>query len=825
MPPGINLPHLDRQRLRRLAGTCLAAAVGLHVLLFLLAPRAADLTGVRRQVLPGVGFTGTPLRDDIVKTIDLGFLNDDADLPRRFVTARWTGFWYLPEAGRIDLHGAGDDRLDVWLNGELVIRRAAPADMHTLVRTVPVDAGVHELRVDYEQHGGAFNLRLEWAPEGGRPRPLPVHRLFHQPPDAGAVRLAYGVAWLESIAAALWVAFVGFSLAWLTTLVWRRVGPSSEYRPHWERAFRAAQTAFRVGIAGPLGLAGPPASRPAPQSGGQVLPGTVGLFDGQRSRFRLSVTILLGVLFVGHLGVFGWRSVTFDRRLTGDSMNYIDVARNLSAGEGLVQSAVAFNQPTFWERHFTPHFPEKTRANHNPGYSVLIAAAAEVTGLEHADAAFLVGPASYGVALVSAFVFASRLLGPAAGLLAVAFVAHQIRWVFLRTWTEPVVIALLLALLALVARDVTSRRALAGGVVVGLALLVRGGFLPILALGVLACLAGGPPRLRRLGMFAAGASIALAGPFLGEGQVYPPLVVAAEWVPRVLLGGLLVEFVERAGWTLAVPAFLGAWVWWRAVREGRTIFPEGARYGCFLAMAWLAGWSMYLTAARLIVYTPGYDDRMLAPLVAVAAMVSALCVWRICPARLRLPVAVAVFAVTLGLATAGDAIVQADTGTAQRLYGSTVRVLAGSNVTARVLPADGDRSDYAYRIANSPRRLWVSRNVTSRDFVASTGGVDLPYLFRQQAPSAVSLSPPPYGPQISGTKLNAVFLARCGRYDNQYLILSRLRRPWGQFALDLVAGNPAEPSAPAGNFARVAELRDSVVFRFRACEGKQTSLP
>ena len=154
-------------------------------------------------------------------------------------------------------------------------------------------------------------------------------------------------------------------------------------------------------------------------------------------RTRRTVAILLGLLFVGHVGVFGWRSVTFDRRVTGDSMNYIDVARNLSAGEGLVQSAAGYNQPTFWVRDFTPHFPEKTRAGHNPGYSVLIAAVAAVTGLEHADAAFVIGPAAYAAALASAFLFASRLLGPAAGLLAAAFVAHQIRWVFCARGPSP----------------------------------------------------------------------------------------------------------------------------------------------------------------------------------------------------------------------------------------------------------------------------------------------------------------------------------------------------------------------------------------------------
>ena len=57
--------------------------------------------------------------------------------------------------------------------------------------------------------------------------------------------------------------------------------------------------------------------------------------------------------------------------------------------------------------------------------------------------------------------------------------------------------------------------------------------------------------------------------------------------------------------------------------------------------------------------------------------------------------------------------------------------------------------------------------------------MDLPYLFRQQVPATVSLFPQPYFPEVSGAKFNAVFLARCGRYNNLYLILSKLRREVG----------------------------------------------
>ena len=718
----------------------------------ILSQRLAEQTGLRRQVWLVNDFQGTPVINDVAREPTLDFLAADPRLPREFISARWRGYWYVPNRRSFTLHVEADDYADIWIDGDQRFARSSAA-----ARAVRLDAGVHELQIDYQQYAGAANLAFTGGSGDAYQLPLRTGYLFPDQPEPNLLRLVGIVDRLILTVGILWAA--------------------------------GALAAAVFILAAPTRL--------------------------ERSRTRITVAVLLGLLSVGHVGVFGWRSITFDRRVTSDSMNYIDVARNLSAGEGLVQSAAGFNQRAFWGQGFSPHFPDKTRAGHNPGYSVLIAAVAEATGLEHADAAFVIGPAAYAAALIFTFLFASRLLGPAGGLLAAAFVAHQIRWVFLRTWTEPVVIALLLALLALLARGATPRRAVGGGLLAGLALLVRSSFVPILALGGLACLLGHGSRVRRLLLFAAGASIAMAGPFLGEGQVYPSYppqtAVAVGWFPDVLVSEL---------WTLAAAAFLGACAWWRAVRDGRPIVPDRARYGCVLVVAWIAGWWVFLLAAsRLVVMSDVLDVRMLAPAAAVTSIASALLVWRICPERLRLSVAVVVFAATTALATAGDAIVQGDNGTAQRLYASSARVLVGRNVRARILPADGDRSDYARWVKNSPRRLWVSRNVTPRDLVVGADTMDLPFLFRQQVPATVSFGAQPSFPEISGAKFNAIFLARCGRYDNLYLILSKLPRRWGRFALDLLAGAPAEPATPAANFARVADLPDSVVFRFTACEG------
>ena len=99
---------------KHLAAGYALIAVALTALLLVTGTRAAERTGAPPL---GTGFCRA-LVDRIAPEVTLDFLEADPDLPRRFFSARWHGFWYLPEAGRFSLHGAGDDRLDVWIDGE-----------------------------------------------------------------------------------------------------------------------------------------------------------------------------------------------------------------------------------------------------------------------------------------------------------------------------------------------------------------------------------------------------------------------------------------------------------------------------------------------------------------------------------------------------------------------------------------------------------------------------------------------------------------------------------------------------------------------------------
>ena len=249
------------------AAGCALAAVALTAWLIVLDGALEQRTGVERRVWPSVGFSGAPVLADFSPDVSLDFLDGDPNLPRRFFSVRWRGFWYVPEPVEIALYGAGDDRLDVWLDGALVIRRFPPADMHTEVQVLGLDAGVHELRVEYEQHGGVSSLYLAWArdvggsagsPEGRgprRPRPIPPHRLFREWPAAEDIRLARRVERVERIVLAVWGIPAVFSVGFLVRrlrAVHARLGSLESGSPErrlWEKGWRIASMLTVAAIA------------------------------------------------------------------------------------------------------------------------------------------------------------------------------------------------------------------------------------------------------------------------------------------------------------------------------------------------------------------------------------------------------------------------------------------------------------------------------------------------------------------------------------------------------------------------------------------------
>lgn len=230
-------------KLKHLAAGYALIAVTLSALLLVTGTRTAERTGMRLQVYSGPDFAGEPLVDRITRDVTLDFLEADPELPRRFFSARWHGFWHLSEAGRFVVHGAGDDHLDVWIDGELVISRSPPADMHTASRGIDLGAGSHELLVEYAQRGGIYNMRVAWQPYASRVRSFTGQQLFREQPGAWDVRMASLAAWLKILVALIWAAPVLIA-AMLLTGRFRAILLSIEsrtgFRRRWNTTVRGA---------------------------------------------------------------------------------------------------------------------------------------------------------------------------------------------------------------------------------------------------------------------------------------------------------------------------------------------------------------------------------------------------------------------------------------------------------------------------------------------------------------------------------------------------------------------------------------------------------
>ena len=179
--------------------TCLAVALAGTVAWLLLDQRLAEQTGLRRQVWLAGDFEGAPFINDISPDATLDFLDDDARLPRRFFSARWQGYWYVPSRRSVTLQVDADDYADIWIDGELQFARST-----AVARTVALDAGIHELRIDYQQYGGALHLSLQVGRAGVHPRPLGTEYLFPDAPAPATVRLLTVTAWLRAAVTLLW---------------------------------------------------------------------------------------------------------------------------------------------------------------------------------------------------------------------------------------------------------------------------------------------------------------------------------------------------------------------------------------------------------------------------------------------------------------------------------------------------------------------------------------------------------------------------------------------------------------------------------------------
>ena len=201
---GVGVVRLDitsRRAVRWYLGVVLTLTACGGILHWLVAPP----TGLVRTFYSDGGFAGEPLFQDRTTEVSLAFLDEDSTLPRRFFSVRWRGFWFLSRAQTVDLYAGADDRVDIRVDGQLVLRRNFSVGTHTTGETLTLSAGPHEISVRYEQEGGGASLNVQRAFEGERPGVFVPTRLFPERPDIQDFRLVTGTYWLTRLVAVLWL--------------------------------------------------------------------------------------------------------------------------------------------------------------------------------------------------------------------------------------------------------------------------------------------------------------------------------------------------------------------------------------------------------------------------------------------------------------------------------------------------------------------------------------------------------------------------------------------------------------------------------------------
>jgi hypothetical protein len=232
----------------------------------------------------------------------------------------------------------------------------------------------------------------------------------------------------------------------------------------------------------------------------------------KRAQLALPICIVLGAIL--YLVLFGVNSLTRRLNFSPDSMNYVDIARNINAGRGIVQNSLGFNQI-----HFSPTDQIPSPVTSQPPLYPLLIAAVSQFGIPEASASLLVAVFSYALGLLVAYLLARELYnGDPTALLSVSFLLnyYPLALVSSFAWSESVGIAIVLLFMWLLALRhrlketslVTSNRTLfVAGLAAGLAFSTRYGLLPVFLLGILVLLVekdNGNQKLRDLTWYVVG---------------------------------------------------------------------------------------------------------------------------------------------------------------------------------------------------------------------------------------------------------------------------------------------------------------------------------
>jgi 4-amino-4-deoxy-L-arabinose transferase-like glycosyltransferase len=512
-------------------------------------------------------------------------------------------------------------------------------------------------------------------------------------------------------------------------------------------------------------------------------------------------SLVILVATVGYLGLLTFNSVTRGGRFTPDSMNYVNVARNIAAGKGITQPTLGFNQ-----YQFSPNdrIPTPLTAQ-GPLYPLLIALGCKL-GISPPKGALLISAVGGAIVFLLAYLLAEKLYNKNAGLIAVGLLLfyYPLRVVAEIALTDSVGIALVLLSLWLFTKNQTTQSQLYpffSGLISGLVFTTRYALLPIVFVGLLFWLIRRRkwrPKLLSGCLYFIGfcvpAGAVLGRNFLVSGSVLPSfspstLNLKQNFIAsfHALFGDYLSASFPRFQFELFTLLVVAIWVALALRRDVQSsitqVFFANNRYVLTL---WCFVYLSFLIVERSRTHFDPIDARFIAPAGVVMILLCAGLVAR---------------------ATKGHS------GWVKPfVIVSLILIVCREIWISKQSPV----WDIQHAIRNSDRLTWIAKNTSEHDLIIGNNTMDLPFFLNREF--TVSFSPYPYTDYANYEKLMAYCRNHCGDYPNMYLVISTRSEPestwkkdYGDFVTDLVFGHTE--SYP--NLTLLEQLRDAVIFKIR----------
>ncbi|MCA9948534.1 MAG: SH3 domain-containing protein [Anaerolineales bacterium] len=121
--------------------------------------------------------SGSPTltRESDAINYDWGDGSPDPNIDKDAFSVRWTRTVYFPTTGNYNFTATMDDGMRVWVDGTLLIDSWTDSQVHSISSDTWLNAGDHDVKVEYYEAGGKAVAKMSWVPMSGPP-PTPIER-------------------------------------------------------------------------------------------------------------------------------------------------------------------------------------------------------------------------------------------------------------------------------------------------------------------------------------------------------------------------------------------------------------------------------------------------------------------------------------------------------------------------------------------------------------------------------------------------------------------------------------------------------------------------